>query len=41
MPFTYTAVTRIPVKLPEQQYAGHQTPKMTDYVAFRPFGVHF
>ncbi|KZR86398.1 Phycoerythrin class 2 subunit gamma, linker polypeptide [Synechococcus sp. MIT S9509] len=39
--FTYTSVQRTPVKLPQQQYSGHQTPKMTDYVAFRPFGVHF
>ena len=41
MPFSYTAVSRTPVKLPQQQYTGHQTPKMTDYVPFRPFGVHF
>ncbi|WP_114993264.1 phycobilisome rod-core linker polypeptide [Synechococcus sp. UW179A] len=40
-PFTYTSVQRTPIKLPQQQYSGHQTPKMTDYVAFRPFGVHF
>ena len=39
--FSYTAVQKTPVKLPQQQYSGHQTPKMTDYVAFRPFGVHF
>mgnify|MGYP001212565497 FL=1 len=39
--FTYNAVQRTPVKLPQQQYSGHQPPKMTDYVEFRPFGVHF
>ena len=39
--FSYTAVQKTPVKLPQQQYSGHQPPKMTDYVAFRPFGVHF
>ncbi len=39
--FSYTKVTRTPVKLPEQQYAGHQTPKLNAYVEFRPFGVHF
>ena len=39
--FSYSAVQKTPVKLPQQQYSGHQTPKMTDYVAFRPFGVHF
>ena len=39
--FSYTAVQRTPVKLPQQQYSGHQPPKVTDYVAFRPFGVHF
>ena len=40
-PFSYTAVVRVPVKLPEQKFTGHKTPKMTDYVPFRPFGVHF
>lgn len=39
--FSYNAIQRTPVKLPQQQYSGHQPPKMTDYVAFRPFGVHF
>ncbi len=39
--FSYSAVQKTPVKLPQQQYSGHQPPKMTDYVAFRPFGVHF
>ena len=39
--FSYNAVQRTPVKLPQQQYSGHQPPKMTDYVEFRPFGVHF
>jgi phycoerythrin-associated linker protein len=39
--FSYTSVTRIPAKLPQQQYSGHNPPKMTDYVAFRPFGCHF
>lgn len=40
-PFSYRAISRTPVKLPQQKYSGHQTPKMTDYVAFRPFGIHF
>ena len=39
--FSYSAVQKTPVKLPQQQYSGHQPPKMDDYVAFRPFGVHF
>ena len=39
--FSYSAVQKTPVKLPQQQYSGHQPPKMTDYVPFRPFGVHF
>ena len=39
--FSYSAVQKTPVKLPQQQYSGHRPPKMTDYVAFRPFGVHF
>ena len=39
--FSYSAVQKTPVKLPQQQYSGHQPTKMTDYVAFRPFGVHF
>ncbi|MAF40906.1 MAG: phycoerythrin class 2 subunit gamma, linker polypeptide [Cyanobium sp. ARS6] len=39
--FSYSAVQKTPVKLPQQKYSGHQPPKMTDYVAFRPFGVHF
>ena len=39
--FSYSAVQKTPVKLPQQQYSGHQPPKMTDYVEFRPFGVHF
>ena len=30
-----------PVKLPEQQYVGHQTPKLNTKVEFRPFGVYF
>ncbi len=39
--FSYRSIARTPVKLPQQQYSGHQTPKMTDEVPFRPFGVHF
>jgi len=39
--FSYTAITRVPAKLPQQKYTGHNTPKMTDYVPFRPFGCHF
>ena len=39
--FSYTAISRTPAKLPQQQYTGHNPPKMTDYVAFRPFGCHF
>ena len=39
--FSYRSIARTPVKLPQQQYSGHQTPKMTDDVPFRPFGVHF
>ena len=39
--FSYRSIARTPVKLPQQQYTGHQTPKMTDNVPFRPFGVHF
>ena len=39
--FSYRAISRTPVKLPQQQYSGHQTPKLTDAVPFRPFGVHF
>jgi phycoerythrin-associated linker protein len=39
--FTYRSITRTPVKLPEQQYSGQNPPKVTDYVPFRPFGVHF
>ena len=39
--FSYASVTRTPVKLPQQQYTGHNPPKMTDYVPFRPFGCHF
>ena len=39
--FSYTKVTRTPVKLPEQQYVGHQTPKLNTKVEFRPFGVYF
>jgi phycoerythrin-associated linker protein len=39
--FTYRALTKTPVKLPEQQYSGHNPPKVTNYVPFRPFGVHF
>ncbi|WP_353292590.1 phycobilisome rod-core linker polypeptide [Synechococcus sp. M16CYN] len=41
MPFSYTSITRIPVKLPQQQYTGHNPVKVTDYVPFQPFGVHF
>ena len=40
-PFSYIAVTKIPVKLPEQQYTGHNPPAMSDYVPFRPFGFFF
>ena len=39
--FTYKAVAKPAAKLPQQQYSGHQPPKQTDYVAFRPFGIHF
>ena len=39
--FSYAAITRVPAKLPQQKYTGHNTPKMTDYVPFRPFGCHF
>ena len=41
VPFSYCAISRTPVKLPQQKYSGHQTPKMSSYVAFRPFGIHF
>ena len=41
MAFSYRATVRTPVKLPEQNYSGHKTPRMSDYVPFRPFGVHF
>lgn len=34
-PFSYVAVTKIPVKLPEQKYTGHNPPAMSDYVPFR------
>ena len=39
--FTYKAVAKPAAKLPQQQYSGHQPPKQTGYVAFRPFGIHF
>ena len=39
--FTYQAVAKPAAKLPQQQYSGHQPPKQTGYVAFRPFGIHF
>ncbi len=39
--FTYIATARIMPKLPEQKYTGHNPPKVTDYVPFRPFGIHF
>ena len=39
--FNYVALTKPAPKLPQQQYSGHQPPKQTDYVAFRPFGIHF
>ena len=39
--FTYRSVAKTPVRLPEQQYSGHKPPAVTDYVPFRPFGVHF
>ena len=40
-PFSYVSVTKIPVKLPQQQYTGHNPPAMSDYVPFRPFGIFF
>ena len=40
-PFSYVSVTQIPVKLPQQQYTGHNVPAMSDYVPFRPFGIFF
>jgi phycoerythrin-associated linker protein len=40
-PFSYVSVTKIPVKLPQQQYTGHNPPAASDYVPFRPFGVFF
>ena len=40
-PFTYRSLVKTPVKLQEQKYSGHNTPRMTDYVPFRPFGVFF
>ena len=39
--FTYQAVAKPAARLPQQQYSGHQPPKQTGYVAFRPFGIHF
>ena len=39
--FTYRSVAKTPVRLPQQQYSGHKPPAVTDYVPFRPFGVHF
>jgi phycoerythrin-associated linker protein len=39
--FTYKAVAKPAPRLPQQQYSGHQPPKQTDYVPFRPFGIHF
>lgn len=39
--FTYKGLAKPAPKLPQQQYTGHQPPKQTDYVAFRPFGIHF
>ena len=39
--FTYKAVSKPAAKLPQQQYSGHQPPKQTGYVSFRPFGIHF
>ena len=39
--FTYQAVAKPAAKLPQQQYSGHQPPKQTGYVEFRPFGIHF
>ena len=41
MPFSYRSIVKTPVKLQEQKYSGHNTPRMTDYVPFRPFGVFF
>jgi len=40
-PFSYVSVTKIPVKLPQQQYTGHNPPAANDYVPFRPFGIFF
>jgi phycoerythrin-associated linker protein len=39
--FTYQAVAKPAARLPQQQYSGHQPPKQTGYVEFRPFGIHF
>ena len=39
--FTYKSVAKPAPRLPQQQYTGHQPPKQSDYVPFRPFGVHF
>ena len=39
--FTYKAVAKPAPRLPQQQYSGHQPPKQTGNVPFRPFGVHF
>ncbi|ABI47888.1 Phycoerythrin class II gamma chain, linker polypeptide [Synechococcus sp. CC9311] len=40
-PFSYVSVSKIAVKLPQQQYTGHNPPAMSDYVPFRPFGIFF
>ena len=39
--FTYKSVSKPAARLPQQQYSGHNPPKQTDYVPFRPFGMHF
>ena len=39
--FSYAKVYKVAPKLPQQQYTGHNPPKVTDFVPFRPFGVHF